>query len=289
MNIFYLDHNIYIRSLNDISIVDAIATVKNNEQHFVYSPAHIEEIYKAQYDGGDKYTPTRILLMDKIKLFTDNLEFIPSVNGIVTRVENPEDCYNRVAEYDTRKIISIQSTERFNIDNNFYKNLIYKDKHNVSISSLPPEKIWMHPLISKEITNLNTYMPNFIEEYNNSDFILSLLKMCNIDKRLPNDLQFLPANYHMLKDSFTQLEFIIEILFRVLSTYGYYADKNEKTSLSGTHDVSHAIYATKANKFFTTDRRFAKRCAAVYFFLKVNTEVIVCESNDIAIQLLKHI
>ena len=43
---FYLDHNIYIYSLIDKSIVSAVDLLKKSV-NFFYSPAHIEEVYKA--------------------------------------------------------------------------------------------------------------------------------------------------------------------------------------------------------------------------------------------------
>ena len=47
---FYLDHNIYIYSLIDKSIVSAVDLLKKSV-NFCYSPAHIEEVYKALKKG----------------------------------------------------------------------------------------------------------------------------------------------------------------------------------------------------------------------------------------------
>ena len=71
------------------------------------------------------------------------------------------------------------------------------------------------------------------------------------------------------------------ILFRILNFAGYCSEKSEQTSISGTHDVSHAIYATKADFLVTMDRKFAKKCKAVYNFLGVRTSVIFCKQNEV--------
>lgn len=43
----------------------------------------------------------------------------------------------------------------------------------------------------------------------------------------------------------------------------------------------YAIYATKADFLVTMDRRFAKKCKAVYNFLGVRTSVIFCKQNEV--------
>lgn len=60
--------------------------------------------------------------------------------------------------------------------------------------------------------------------------------------------------YDELKKSHKVLESVIEILFRVLNISGYNADKEEATTISVIHDVTHAIYATKANKLFSSSK-----------------------------------
>ena len=84
-----------------------------------------------------------------------------------------------------------------------------------------------------------------------------------------------------MKNSFPDLEYCIEILFRILNQNGYNAEKSEKNSASGIHDVSHAIYATKANFLLTEDKRFYKKCQAVYSYLGVPTKVVLCDDSNL--------
>ena len=70
-------------------------------------------------------------------------------------------------------------------------------------------------------------------------------------------------------------------MFRILNQNGYYSEKKVKTSISGTHDVSHAIYATVARWLLTADSRFYKKCEAVYTFLEVPTKVLLCTHDTI--------
>ena len=62
----------------------------------------------------------------------------------------------------------------------------------------------------------------------------------------------------------------------MLCKYRYY-----KITVSGAHDVSHAIYATATKWLLTTDSRFAAKCKAIYSFLNVPTTVIHCKPDKI--------
>lgn len=108
-----------------------------------------------------------------------------------------------------------------------------------------------------------------------------MLGLLNIYKTLPDDFCLKKGNFAELEMFHTQLECTIEILFRILNYSGYCAEKNVHTSISGTHDVSHAIYATKTAALITTDLKFSKKCRAVYEFLGVKTDVVFCTQNKL--------
>ena len=110
---------------------------------------------------------------------------------------------------------------------------------------------------------------------------VQILRLLNIDKTLPDNFCLKKGNFVELEISHKQLEYTMEILFRILNYSGYFAEKSEQTSISGTHDVSHAIYATKADVLLTTDLRFAKKCKATYEFLGVKTKVVFCAQNEV--------
>lgn len=287
MKTFYLDYNFYIYALSDPAILHTINSCKK-EVEFAYSPAHIEEVYKALVNKGESYSQTAKEILESISLTTNNLELLPSPTGIIYQKEHPVKCYHRVSSMDTTDRVETDSKRRFQSDTDEYHRLLAEDKHHQSTSTLSPEKIWNYPIIKKAIDDLNREMPQVVQRQNQSrDTFLCLL--LGADKRLPTDLQFERNSFPKLKKSHTQLEFIVEILFRILSFYGYNTDKHESKAISGTHDVTHAIYATETDKFFTTDERFAQRCRAVYFFLGVPTQVISCKVDQIVPTLLSSI
>ena len=127
------------------------------------------------------------------------------------------------------------------------------------------------------INELNQIMPQIIFNYNLENAILGL----DSDRMIPEGFQIQSGMYPQLKQKHSELELVIDILFSILNFCGYNADKEEKKVVSGIHDVSHAIYATAADKFFTFDKRFAKRCQAVYYFLGAETEVVACDYKKI--------
>lgn len=280
----YLDHNIYIYALTDTSIGETVEVLKKRDVQFAYSPAHIEEIYTALVDNGKTYETNMMKLLQMISLFTNNTEFLPATAGIVQIIESPRNCFQRVKEYNTTERVRTDSQYKFQVDKDNYCGMITKDKHNQSISTISFDNIWAHPAIAAALNDLNQNM-NIVVKKKNSSFETFLCSLVGVDKELPEDLRIEKGMYPNLINSHTQMEFVMEILFRTLSLYGYYSDKSESTTVSGTHDVSHAIYATKAQQIFTTDKRFAQRCKAIYYFLGIPTEVVLCAPIDISKEL----
>lgn len=284
MKYCYLDHNIIIESLNNFSIDRAIRELKDYDIQCVYSPAHIEEIYKALVEKGDPYLETANKLLQTISDYTNNTEFLPSSSGITIRKESPDICYKRVSEIDTTERVYSDSKERFILDKNNYQMLQENNKKNKYISNIPYDQIWQQDVISTTLNAINDNIKIFIDLHNQSmDTFIASLAGC--DYRLPESFKFKEGSYSFLQHTEFELTYTIEILFRILNYNGYYRDQKLKTSISGTHDVSHAIYATKANWFITTDERFANRCKAVYFYLGVPSTVIFCKMDQIAEQI----
>ncbi|MBE7003484.1 MAG: hypothetical protein E7425_04245 [Ruminococcaceae bacterium] len=282
MKYVYLDHNIYIYALTDNSISPVVNSLKTHQTRFVYSPAHIEEIYKALKDGGKSYRKNAKLLLQMIEDFTDCNELLPTKSeGVVQRVEHPSQCYRRVAEWDTTERMKHDSQDKYYSDSAHYHEMLAVDKHNQSISTLSYEAVWKHPAIASALADLNDNLHYSVERANASTDTM-LCAMMGVDKRLPLDLQIEKGSFDKLKGYHTQLEYIIEVLFRLLNRYGYNSEKNQATTLSGIHDVTHAIYAAYTEIIITTDFRFAQKCKAVYYFLGVPTRVICCGQNEIA-------
>lgn len=282
MSYLYLDHNIYIYMLRESSIQQKVNTLKESGIKCVYSPAHIEEIHKASIENIDgNYIDTAEKLFSLISNTTDNLECLPSNStSVIIREESPLECYKRVKEIDTTKRVQNDSKIKFDVDKEHYQNMVQLDKHNTNISTLSCKEIWLHSAIAQALENFNQEIDIHIEEYNTSleVFICALM---GIDKTLPESYRLSQGGYEIFKESHTQLEYSIEILFRILNQNGYNAEKKLDTTISGTHDVSHAIYATAAKWLLTTDSRFYAKCKAVYSFLEIPTEIILCKPETI--------
>ncbi len=74
---------------------------------------------------------------------------------------------------------------------------------------------------------------------------------------------------------------------RISSNFGTLAEKELSKAISSTHYVSYAIYATVAQRFLTTDRRFFVKCSAVYYYLGIPTKIVFAERNTITVELDK--
>jgi len=69
------------------------------------------------------------------------------------------------------------------------------------------------------------------------------------------------------------LEHVFEILMNYLEEIRF-RPEDVKKSRSRMHDVTHAIYATKADIFVTGDDRFYHKVRVAYNFLGVPTKVL---------------
>lgn len=285
---FYLDYNIYIYSLSDESIAQVVECLKKKSVQFFYSPAHVEEVYKAFVEEGKNYLENKEKILCQISKFTNNMEYLPSTAGVIIKKESPFECYKRVAGIDTTQRIEFDGKEKYQVDKIYYKQLCDKDKTYKNVSNVEFNKIWDCDDIVNTISQLNNNMQEIVKR-NNSSYENLIFKLLGIDKNLPEDLEIYQGMYSEIKNCHKVLEFVIEILFRMLNIYGYNAEKKEDTTISGIHDVSHAIYATQANKLFTVDKRFANKCKAIYHFLGVDTEVILCPQKEISKILQTHI
>lgn len=98
---FYLDHNIYIYSLNNALIGQAVEILKSDSVQFLYSPAHIEEVYTEFVKNESRYQQNMQRIFEQISKFTNYMEYLPSDTQIIIKSKQLSDCYNRVAVIDT--------------------------------------------------------------------------------------------------------------------------------------------------------------------------------------------
>lgn len=275
----YLDHNIYIEALENKKLKNLLVKPKEKLQ-CLYSPAHMEEIYRVDTDKTSKCHSKMKKLKRLVSAVSSDLEVLPSNTVLQIKKEPPAICYLRVKREDTRERVVNDSLAKLNRDRKHYKSLVEKNKHYSSIPNIEPEKIWDNELVKEIIDNWNDNIKKLIEQYNTSKDVVAL-SLRGIDKTLPDDFCFQKGNYNKLQKKHNQLEYTIEMLFNLLNYIGYNYEKEQRKAISGTHDISHAIYATKADILLTMDYRFAQKCKAVYSFLGAKTTVIYCKQQDI--------
>ena len=269
MKYIYLDHNVYIETLEDNDLYDFLNAEKNNKDiKFLYSPAHIEEIYKVKSNGNSKFKDKMEPLMLNISEITCNSELSPSKKNIILRRENPLDCYRRIESNDTTKIIEYIGDISRREDCEKFDSLSRKEQK--SISTIPFNEILENEIIKSELAKLD----NSIKKYNLACALMN-------KKGLTKNFSFKKGNFNNLRNSFHDLEFTIQELFRVLNFCGYKGERKENTNTSRIHDVTHAIYATKSNYLISADSKFVDKCKAVYYYLGVATEVIYTKLNNI--------
>lgn len=280
MKYLYLDHNIYIETIDNLRLRKYLEDLSGKKLQCLYSPAHIEEIFKVVSNETSQYKNKMDLLIEAISKITNNKQILPTSSELIIENEHPNTCYSRVSGLDTRKRVENDSKTKFVVDTDNYKELLSINKQNLSISNIEPNKIWEFPAVKELIEDLNKNIPTIIDKYNHS-IEVQMLNLLGVDKTLPTNFCFKLGNYPLLKNSHKQLEYTIEVLFRLLNYVGYCAEKSERTAISGTHDVSHSIYGTKADYLLSLDKRFVKKCQAVYNFLGVDTAVIYCKQEEL--------
>lgn len=276
----YLDHNVYINCQKCGWLKDFIATKCDSEHiQVLYSPAHIEEVYRvdALPDSPHKIGTAKLLkIIDEI---THSTDILPSDKGLVIRHEKTSTVYERVKGIDTTDIVEQDSKARFQADSEHYTRMREEDRQNQFISTKAPAEIWEHPEVKRYVDDFNEHSRDIVRAYNNSPRTLFTMLLSQTDRRLPENLCLTKGSYNTrLKHSHKELEYTIEILMRILNLCGYNGEKSEEYALSSTHDTTHCIYATAADCIISMDKRFSRKCEAIYSFLGVDTQVIFCDN-----------
>lgn len=278
----YLDLNIYSKIHDNHEINTLIKNGKGKIDYY-YSPAHIEEIFKAISNNNMNYKEKMITLLDIINEITDAKELLPNINigsSIKVQFEKTQSCYARVATCDTRDFTHDTSIDKFKEDRANAIQVQENDKSMKNLSSLSYSDIWENELVKSYIDNSNKNMVSIINKQNIQP-VIQFLRCHNIDKSISENLIVRKGIFTEIYKKHSDLEFIIEILFRVLTYTGYNRDKDEVTAVSGTHDITHSIYGTYCDYIVTADEKFSKRCKAVYHYLGSKTEVIFCKQKNL--------
>lgn len=257
MNI-YLDHCVmcdYIAG-KDNGIVKKIDSLRDLlTVNLPYSPAHIEEVANISKsnicnDLKIKYIKEKL---DGISKITHNYEYLPSLNKIRIVNESPYDCMMRVIQ-DYEQTTGLAEKLQENLFNQRFKvNEQYKIKN---LYDHPPEKIFEYQPVKDE-----------------------LLRFCKNDVNELNNLKNHENDFH-------RLQFGVDNLVNFLELIGFYPDSQSR-SRSNMHDVSHLIYASKADYFISGDKKTRYKAKAIYSFLDLRTKVLD-KDEFITLELKQH-
>lgn len=277
MKYIYLDHNVYCAYIKKEDafplLPEKIDSIDKKRYLFPYSPAHIEEIAEITNSNNTSKDKTEFIakLLHGISSLSNGKEIFPNLDGptaIVT--ESPLSCFGRVfatlnmtefAKENERRIYAFKNKGTYE---NYYKeeSLIEHDeyfthdnmrkRHRIDIDSIKK-------LNEKQLMSSEPVLSLFEE------FIKQRESVISRDDVFENF-----KHYHHL------VEQKIDCYFRFLEIVGYYTEPYKKY-VSRMHDVTHAIYATKANFFITNDNNFYKKTKATYEFFKIPTIVLTVD------------
>ena len=247
MKKLYLDYNIILEMKKNEEFKRKILKYKKYFRFF-YSPAHVEEIFKAKKTEYKEEIPELLNLLNEM---SDTWELLPPPGewlggyvtkrekiGIIETQENSEKCYKRIEDWDTRNIIEDLSKTYLN----------HKDVEKIEeISNFLPERVFK-----------NTEVKQKLKKFSEKEGV----SVYKCEKK-----------YDKIKFDYNKLELVIELLFHFLNEIGYSTNRTEIQALSGIHDNTHCCYATKCDLFITTDNRLSKKSKAIYSFLGIKTKV----------------
>ena len=282
--------------------------IKQMKGQIYYSPAHIEDIaVTSQRDKLDEYEERVQEKLEFISEKTYNRCILPYLsNGYLERrypinkkfgqpfltKEHPNECYSRV------------------VDN--YKNNDYAESNNrtqMESNSSIKNNISSHKQILDEIDNRETRNKLFDHwvfscKYQRvvSNGITSVIHSCHIDKiyeeikliKCFNNIygegipscgniyreDILDKNFEEFRKDFKLIEIMIEDLFNIIESKGFYREKIGKAR-SRLHDVSHAIYGSYFDFFITADKNFAHKASVIYKSIGSRTIVYLLDSKGI--------
>lgn len=269
----YLDYNIYNR-ICEKKIQDSI--FKNKNTNIFLSVAHAEEYHKACKNDVDNENSDKLA-----DIVNEMISLTPSgiLNPSKTRIKNINEkfnvCLERVRKYDTGDIVTNNGKALHEIQKESADSYVKDNKQVKYYSTLGYDEIWNQKEIIEQVNKFSEY----IDKYKESTFMqIAYLygyeqakNICNINYK---GFQLKENCYSELKDNYSLLECVIEFLHNVLGECGYNRDKEQRTAISGIHDVQHSIYATYCNYFISEDKSFSRRTNAIYTYLGIDTKVI---------------
>lgn len=243
----YLDYNIFVNYIKGFETYSNLEDFKDHYSFF-YGPPYLEEVANIKLTNKQEEIDRYIVGMNK--LFEGNV-FLPVSNGdIIAYKKDANEVYNNViSDLEATKFAESMEYQQMSAFKKMQKEFSF---NSAVMSNETPNQIFYHPKVQSYLDYINMHA---------IDFLIF---------RLPIENAYFYLSNHR------KTERLISALFNVLESIGYKGEKIKKT-VSRLHDVSHAIYATKADIFVTCDARFAAKCQAVYEYAGVPTRVMSYE------------
>jgi hypothetical protein len=254
----YLDYNLFESYRQDDvpGLREAVDALK--DKHVLpYSPAHMEDLASSLM--WKEHTDEELkILMDRSQDRLQNIiniskmvEIFPAPSHQPTRViqEHPGECLLRVLKhFDRNAFLDVR-------EHNLLKGMKDSDADGnraSQISNLP-----VGFLSSPE------YDASILEKYAADRALMQKKKAAGLEN----------LKWPEISKSHEVLEHVFEVLMNYLEEIRF-RPEGVKLSRSRMHDITHSIYATKADYFITGDERFYHKVRAVYDYLGVPTKVL---------------
>lgn len=260
--VIYLDYNIFESyRANDVEGLRAVVDGLKDEHVLPYSPAHMEDLASSlawQEFGEDEIKAVLERCEGRLQNVIDiskMVEVFPGQGHKPTRMveEHPGACLVRVLDhFDRNKFLEVRERELLEQ----IKATDAKGERSTRMSNLP------------------------VEFLSDPEYALQLQKKFEASRELMNNKQeagLTDLKWPSIARSHAVLEHVFEMLMNYLEEVRFKPEK-VKNSRTRMHDVTHAIYATKADVFVTGDDRLYHKARVAYHYLDVPTEVLSLET-----------
>jgi hypothetical protein len=220
--------------------------MKEDEWEYYLSVAHLEELFhneKTDKDDSKIHLKQTEILMRNM---ANSQVISPTFEGLV--LDDYDAAKRRVHSVDTQDLVKAVAGEGFKaMKNNMVDPaVLFRDIPDAQGELY--KKVWE--------TNL----------------MKGLLAQSGLDEAR--------GTYEAIKHDYMRLQYIMAVLFELLSAAGYRRDKGINKYVSGKYDTQHAICATFCDVFVTADEKFADRYKAVAYYLDIPLKILNYSYKD---------
>ncbi|HEU4788419.1 MAG TPA: hypothetical protein VFS71_01935 [Flavobacterium sp.] len=235
--IYYPDFNF----IDEIEKRDLFEELKNKDLYFIYSPIHLEEVYRMKLP----YQEERIQTISKI---TSDNYILPMGNRLELHKLHPKYSYERVKDNPG---IS-RALEKSKIVNSKDRDIFFTEIKN---------------RLQREINNIQ----NVFDYISKTEFhkLLSF-----------SGYRFTVADFKKTNKSYDEILHMIYTLCSIMDNLSFNRDNKGRTLRSSVYDIEHLIYATKADFFVTGDKKLSNRAIEIYSYLELDIEVLFIDTNN---------